>query len=45
MRLQLSQGGKLVDMDRVVVDFHQFLARRLAGARTSDCFEDEAART
>ena len=29
MRARRGRGGKLVDMDRVVVDFHHFLAARL----------------
>ena len=38
-----SRGGKLVDMERVVVDFHQFLASRLGGETPSSYFEDEHA--
>ncbi|MEM9621632.1 MAG: aromatic ring-hydroxylating dioxygenase subunit alpha [Pseudomonadota bacterium] len=41
MQAQQSKGGKLVDMERVVVDFHQFLSSRLVGAATSAYFEDE----
>ena len=43
MRARLSSGGKLVDMERVVVDFHQFLASRLGGGSASPRFEDESA--
>lgn len=34
----LSQGGKLVELERVVVDFHQFLASRLFGSPVDDFF-------
>ncbi len=37
------QGGKLVDMERVVVDFHQFLGARLGNTNPTQLFEDEAA--
>ena len=43
MNSKLSRGGKLVDMERVVVDFHQFLASRLGDSQPSAYFEDEAA--
>ena len=44
MRSRLTRGGKLVDMERVVVDFHQYLGTRLGGLPASDHFEGEAAR-
>lgn len=37
------QGGKLVDMERVIVDFHQFLGTRLGNMSATNLFEDEAA--
>jgi len=37
------KGGKLVDMERVVVDFHQFLGTRLGDRGSTQLFEDEAA--
>ncbi|MEM1232111.1 MAG: aromatic ring-hydroxylating dioxygenase subunit alpha [Pseudomonadota bacterium] len=43
MRSQRSKGGKLVDMEQVIVDFHQFLASRLGGTPPSPYFEDENA--
>lgn len=43
MQSRLASGGKLVDMERVVVDFHQFLASRLGNAAPSPYFEDEQA--
>ena len=43
MSSKLSKGGKLVDMERVVVDFHQYLGTRLGGLPRTDLFEDEAA--
>ena len=44
MRSQLAKGGKLVDMEQVVVDFHQFLASRLTGGgATTPRIEHEAA--
>lgn len=36
------KGGKLVDMERVVVDFHQFLGTRLGNLGATNLFEDEA---
>ena len=44
MGSKLSRGGKLVDMERVVVDFHQFLASRLGNKQPSPLFEDDSAR-
>lgn len=38
-----SKGGKLVDMERVVVDFHQFLATRLGGLAPTSLHESEDA--
>lgn len=43
MQSKLSKGGKLVDMERVVVDFHQFLGTRLGQLPCTPLFEDEAA--
>ncbi len=43
MSSKLSKGGKLVDMERVVVDFHQFLGTRLGDLPQTALFEDEAA--
>ena len=43
MKSRLAKGGKLVDMERVVVDFHQFLSSRLGATGKTDVFEDEAA--
>lgn len=41
MYSKLSKGGKLVDMERIVVDFHQFLGTRLGGVPPTDLYEDE----
>ncbi len=43
MSATLSRGGKLVDMERVVVDFHQFLATRLSRQPATPLFEDSMA--
>ena len=43
MGSRLTQGGKLVDLERVVVDFHQFLGTRLGGGEPTQLFEDNAA--
>ena len=43
MSAQRTHGGKLVDMERVVVDFHQFLGTRLSGSAATNLFEDQAA--
>ncbi|MGI9327525.1 MAG: aromatic ring-hydroxylating oxygenase subunit alpha [Pseudomonadales bacterium] len=43
MRSKFGSGGKLVDMERVVVDFHQFLGTRLGGLPATQLFEDDAA--
>lgn len=45
MRATQTKGGKLVDMERVVVDFHQFLGTRLAKLPPTTLFEDDAAAT
>ena len=42
MYSQRGRGGKLVEMERVVVDFHQFLASRLFGAATAPFFDRSA---
>lgn len=39
-----AAGGKLVDMERVVVDFHQYLATRLSGGSDTPFYEDEGAK-
>lgn len=44
MYSQKGRGGKLVEMERVVVDFHQFLASRLFGSAV-DPFVDHSANT
>ena len=43
MTATLGRGGKLVDLERVVVDFHQFLASRLFGDDTSPFHENPQA--
>lgn len=43
MHARHGRGGKLTDMERVVVDFHQFWASRLQGSDPSEFFEDQAA--
>ncbi len=43
MTSRSMKGGKLVDMERVVVDFHQFLGTRLGNMGATNVFEDEAA--
>ena len=43
MNSKLSRGGKLVDMERVVVDFHQFLGTRLGGLPPTALNRDDAA--
>ncbi|MEM7209256.1 MAG: aromatic ring-hydroxylating dioxygenase subunit alpha [Pseudomonadota bacterium] len=40
MRSQNGSGGKLVEMERVVVDFHQYLASRLFGEVGDGFFEN-----
>ena len=42
MQSKLARGGKLVDMERVVVDFHRFVGSRLGGTPPSTFFQDEA---
>jgi len=37
------KGGKLVDMERVIVDFHAFLGTRLGNEKPTSLFEDDAA--
>ena len=39
MHSKKGYGGKLVEMERVVVDFHQFLAARIFGAGTDGFYE------
>lgn len=43
MNSKLGHGGKLVEMERIVADFHQFLARRLFGSESSEFFQGEKA--
>lgn len=43
MRSTLTKGGKLVDMERIVVDFHNYLGTRLGGLQRTTLFEDESA--
>ncbi len=43
MSSRLGLGGKLVEMERVVVDFHQFLATRLLDVPATPLYEDAAA--
>ena len=43
MHSKIGKGGKLVEMERSVVDFHQYLAAMLFDADTDDFYEDEAA--
>ena len=43
MMARHSSGGKLVEMERVVVDFHQFLASRLYGSPTSAFYQSDEA--
>ena len=44
MRSRHAKGGKLVDMERVVVDFHNYLATRLGQLPATPLFEDTAAK-
>ena len=44
MNSKRGSGGKLVDMERVVVDFHQFLATRLGQLPPTNFHEDEQAK-
>ena len=43
MTSQLTRGGKLVEMERVVVDFHQYLSNRLFQTPTDSFYESEEA--
>ncbi|WP_062266211.1 aromatic ring-hydroxylating oxygenase subunit alpha [Endozoicomonas arenosclerae] len=45
MKSRKGKGGKLVDMERVVVDFHQYLACRMFQQHREDFFESEKAAT
>ncbi|NKC01262.1 MAG: hypothetical protein GKR90_22575 [Pseudomonadales bacterium] len=36
------EGVKHVDMERVVVDFHQYLGTRLGNLNPTNLFEDDA---
>lgn len=40
MRSQLSQGGKLTSLERILVDFHQYLANRLFASNTDAFYEN-----
>ncbi|WP_461534622.1 aromatic ring-hydroxylating oxygenase subunit alpha [Spongorhabdus nitratireducens] len=41
MSSRKGKGGKLVEMERIIVDFHQFLASRLFGSDTDNPFSSE----
>ncbi|MGI9282971.1 MAG: aromatic ring-hydroxylating oxygenase subunit alpha [Endozoicomonas sp.] len=43
MQSRKGKGGKLVEMERVVVDFHRYLASRMFEAHSHDFFESEKA--
>ncbi|OZG72666.1 hypothetical protein BTA51_14145 [Hahella sp. CCB-MM4] len=43
MHSRLTAGGQLFEIERVVVDFHQFLASRLFGSTCSGFFESDRA--
>ena len=43
MESTLSSGGKLVEMERIVVDFHQYLATRLFSSQPDDFYQAEEA--
>ena len=43
MESRISSGGKLVDMERVVVDFHQYWGGRLGQLPPTERFDDEMA--
>ncbi|MEM7079258.1 MAG: hypothetical protein AAF513_11580 [Pseudomonadota bacterium] len=45
MHTRVGTGGKLVDMERVVVDIHHYLTARLGGADVTSRFEAEAAQS
>ncbi|MCP4764923.1 MAG: hypothetical protein GY875_01490 [Gammaproteobacteria bacterium] len=40
MKARNGHGDKLVDMERVVIDFHQFLAARLFGADATPHYDN-----
>lgn len=40
MRSNLGEGGRLVEMERPVIDFHHFLANRMFGTATAAYFEN-----
>ena len=42
MQASHGQGGPLVDMERIVVNFHQYLSSRLFDGQASEFFEDPA---
>lgn len=44
MSARCARGGKLVDMERVLVDFHHYLATRLASLPATELYEEEHAR-
>ena len=44
MKSRHHKGGQLLEMERIVVDFHQYLANRLFGAPNSDYLETDAAK-
>lgn len=43
MSSRQGHGGKLVEMERIVVDFHQYIASRLFGTDVSDFHQDDQA--
>ena len=40
MTSNASRGGQLVDMERIVVDFHRFWANRLGAGQPTEVFAD-----
>ena len=41
MTSQLSRGGKLVELERIVTDFHQYLAKRLCNTDCGEFYKDQ----
>lgn len=41
MSARMTQGGKLVELERVVVDFHRYLANRLFDCESGDFYQSE----
>jgi phenylpropionate dioxygenase-like ring-hydroxylating dioxygenase large terminal subunit len=44
MQSRRSQGGQLVELERVVADFHRYLAHRLVGQKPPERFTAERTR-